>query len=131
MTQIDFEDLQWDQDQCAVTDAGPYTGEVVERDSAGNVVAVITYRDGFKDGKEIHYFPDGRLAFEGEWRWGAGGVGEHRVWYPSGQLKEVAHYNDKGYLERVDRFGEDGTPVPSPDAAAADDRGRLPRKNAG
>lgn len=111
VTRIDFDELDWDEDQRAVTADGPYTGEVVERDSAGNVVAVITYRDGFKDGRETHYFPDGRLAFEGHWRWGAGGVGVHRSWHDNGQLKEEAHYNDQGQLVEVRRFAPDGTPL--------------------
>ena len=113
MNRIEFDDLEWDQDQCAVTADGPYTGEVVERDSNGTILAVITYREGFKDGKEAHYFPDGRLAFEGHWRWGAGGVGVHKSWHANGQLKEEAQYNDKGYLQEIRRYREDGTPVAS------------------
>lgn len=110
----DFDDMEWDEHLCAITEDGPYTGEVVERDPSGSVVAITNYRDGFKAGKEVHYFPDGGLAYEGEWRWGAGGVGVHRAWHLNGQLKELRHYDERGSLARVERWTEDGTEIRRP-----------------
>jgi antitoxin component YwqK of YwqJK toxin-antitoxin module len=109
--QVEFGEFDWDQDQRVVTAGGRYTGEAVERDSRGNVIAVVSYRDGFKDGPETHHYPNGQLAFQGTWRWGAGGVGVHRSWFANGQLKEEALYNERGYVERINRFGEDGSPA--------------------
>lgn len=108
---IDIDDLDWDINQCAVTGEGPFTGEAVEYDPDGHLVAVVSFREGLKDGKETHFFPDGKVAFEGVWRYGAGGVGVHRSWYANGGLKQEAHYDDRGYLQRVERFAEDGTQI--------------------
>ena len=112
MNQIDFDDLDMDEDQVALgPDGEPYTGEVIERDTAGNVVAVITYRNGFKDGKETHFYPDGTLAFEGVWRFAEVGVGVHRSWYENGKIKAVTYYDEAGQIERVEDYREDGSRI--------------------
>jgi antitoxin component YwqK of YwqJK toxin-antitoxin module len=104
---INVDDLDWDEHQRAVTDDGPITGEVVEYDEAGHLLALIHYKDGFKSGLEKSYYPDGSIEFEGEWDWGHG-VGVHRRWYPTGQLKAERIYNERGLLA-VHRYAEDGT----------------------
>jgi antitoxin component YwqK of YwqJK toxin-antitoxin module len=110
---ISFDDLEWDKNQRAVTKDGPYTGEVVEYDVDGNLVALTQYRNGFKDGEETHYYPDGTVAFRGTWRWADRAVGVHRSWYPNGQLEEEATFGDNGFVQDRQRWAEDGTPLPA------------------
>lgn len=105
---VDFDELEWDEDQVALAEGAPFTGEVLEHDSEGRLIALINYTNGFKDGKETHYYPDGTVAFEGTWQRGAGGVGVHRAYHADGQLKEEAYYDDRGHLQRVERFSDNG-----------------------
>ena len=99
---IDLDELEYDLNlQVIGPDGLPFTGEAIERDANGNVLAIVTYRDGWRDGPEIHYYPNGQLEYEGLWRWPERGVGIHRRWYPNGQLKAERIYNDEGTLVEV------------------------------
>jgi len=112
VNRVDFDELEWTVHQQVVTrDGMPFTGEAIERDANGNILAIITYRDGWRDGPEIHYYPNGQLEYEGLWRWPERGVGIHRRWYPNGQLEAEIFYNDKGSLVDVHRYAPDGTRI--------------------
>ena len=87
LRRVDVDDLEYDLDQRVIGPDGlPFTGEAIERDANGNVLAIVTYRDGWKDGPEIHY-------------------------YPNGQLKAERIYNDEGRLVDVHRYAPDGTRI--------------------
>jgi antitoxin component YwqK of YwqJK toxin-antitoxin module len=107
---IDFDELDWDDDQCAVTGDGPFTGRAVEYNSRRQVVGVYGYRDGLKDGEERRLTPDGVLLYEGVWANGRG-VGVHRAWYANGQLKEERTYDERGFLGQVSRWAPDGVAI--------------------
>jgi antitoxin component YwqK of YwqJK toxin-antitoxin module len=100
--------IDWDESQRAITDDGPFTGELVEHYADGTLAGLQTYRHGFQDGPERQYHPDGSLAYEGEWTWSRG-VGTHRSWYPNGRLKAEYRYNDNGQLIEATYWNEDGT----------------------
>lgn|SRR5690606_31836281 len=112
VNRVDLDDLDYDLDQRVIgPDGQPFTGEAIERDANGNIITLITYRDGCKDGPEIHYHENGQLAFEGMWRWPERGVGVHRRWYENGQLEAERIYNDEGRLVDVHRYAPDGTRI--------------------
>ena len=62
---INIDDVGWDEDQRAVNGDDPVTGEVVEYDDAGRLLALAHYEDGVKSGPEKSYYRDGSIEFEG------------------------------------------------------------------
>ncbi len=107
---INSDDVEWDESGRALVGNSYITGEVVEYDADGKLIARITYRNGWQDGPERQYYPDGSLKSEGFWVYG-GRRGRRLFWHPNGQLADELEY-DRGQVVRIGRWDEKGVPVP-------------------
>ncbi|SDY71622.1 MORN repeat variant [Micromonospora pattaloongensis] len=105
---LGMDDVEWDENLCALADGRPFTGELVEYFADGTVSGTQEYRHGFQDGIERQYHPNGSLSQEGQWAQGRE-TGVHRYWYPGGQLKEQREFADDGRVHRILRWAEDGS----------------------
>lgn len=96
MTRIDVDDPELETlPDSRVTYRGDlFTGEVTET-SAGRVVALTTYRDGFEDGPSREWFPDGTPLSGGTVRRGLA-VGPWRLWHSNGTLAEEKVFDEEG-----------------------------------
>ncbi|MFI5839929.1 toxin-antitoxin system YwqK family antitoxin [Catenuloplanes sp. NPDC051500] len=108
MDTISFDSLDMDDEDRYCTDAGPFTGEATTSYPDGSQYATQQFKDGFKDGPEREFHQNGRLAMEGEWKYGIQ-IGVHREWYEDGTPKTELDYTNG--LPTVKRFNPDGTPA--------------------
>jgi len=93
----DEEDLDFEYDM-AVYEGESFTGEAVEYDRDGKVVALTTYRNGYEHGPQRQWFPDGTLRVEGTSSCGVGAVGLWREWGPKGNLVGEREFNEMGFI---------------------------------
>lgn len=104
---IDIDDADWDDDQCLTHAGTRFTGEVVETDRAGRVIALTNYVDGREHGPDWEWYPDGQLKATGEASDGLA-VGLAREWHPNGQLAVEKTFSDAGDLTSIRRWSETG-----------------------
>lgn len=108
---INIDDTTLDDDASHfLYDGEPFTGELVETDPAGSVIALTPVVDGRRHGLEQAWYRDGTLRSETTV---VGGVamGTSKEWHPNGRLAEERDFDDRGDLVAVRRWSEDGSPV--------------------
>ncbi len=89
-----------------------FTGELVETDQAGAVIALTTVRNGIAHGPDRGWYPDGTLQSEIEVVDGRA-VGTSREWHHNGRLAEERLFDDRGRLVMTRRWNEDGSLIPA------------------
>ena len=94
---IDDPDVEIEYDFCTYR-GKPFTGEVAEYGSNGQMVG---------DGIQRGWYYDGAPRSEVTTRHGRT-IGPARSWYPSGQLKQEAEFDGVDYVRRR-AWAEDGT----------------------
>ncbi len=67
----------------------------------GQLIAKTDFKPGTVDGPATYYYPDGRIKSTGLWR-NYAQVGIWKNYNENGELKEVVHYDDKGYIIKTD-----------------------------
>lgn len=107
---VDEEDLDFEYDM-AVYEGEPFTGEAVEYDRDGKMVALTTYRNGYEDGPVKQWFPDGTLRVEGATSYGVGAVGLWKEWGPKGNLISEREFNEKGFVVALREWDDAGNLV--------------------
>lgn len=87
--------------------AGQRTGEWLTRNSAGELVARATYRNGLRDGPERIFFPDGGIHIEGTW---AAGLqeGDWSQYYEDGKVWMRGSFKAGNPTLRWQRFDRSG-----------------------
>lgn len=73
----------------------PYTGEVVEYGSEGDLISSYNYYAGVADGPYAEWFGPDRPYKQGTIKFGLP-FGVNRKWHPNGQLAMENEYDDKG-----------------------------------
>lgn len=104
---IDYEDSYLDDDMRVHYEDELFTGEVVHRDSAGRVIAEISYVEGVPSGPQAEWYSDGTKKNEGQATFGLA-VGDWRKWHPNGQLAEHSVFSPQGRRTHRRRWDKDG-----------------------
>ncbi len=79
----------------------PFTGAVLEHDSAGATVSRSKYRDGRRDGESLGWYADGRPMYRRAYARDRE-TGTHTGWWPDGSVHFIYRYRD-GRLEGTAR----------------------------
>lgn len=69
----------------------PETGKITFKSHTGILLAEGYFKDMLRHGLQRHFYPDGTLAWEGEYALGIA-MGIHRTFWPSGELKQAVDY---------------------------------------
>jgi antitoxin component YwqK of YwqJK toxin-antitoxin module len=109
---INIDDTDLDDAGSYLHDGELFTGELVETDREGNVLALTPVVKGRVHGIERTWHRDGALETETSVVNGVA-VGASRQWHPNGQLAEEREFTDRGNLVAVRRWSEGGTALPS------------------
>jgi antitoxin component YwqK of YwqJK toxin-antitoxin module len=89
-----------------------FTGELVETDRAGNVLAVKPVVKGRGHGIEREGYPDGTLRYEAPVVQGRP-AGTSRHWHRNGRLAEEREFDDRNDLVACRRWDAEGNLVES------------------
>lgn len=108
---INIDELDIGDDLAYYYEGELFTGEVVETDQNGHIIAFLTLVDGRGNGPEWLWFSDGRLKTETMVRDGRA-VGVSREWHPNGQLAQESEFDAQGQMMSIRRWNEDGSPAP-------------------
>ncbi|MDT0304781.1 toxin-antitoxin system YwqK family antitoxin [Streptomonospora wellingtoniae] len=95
MERVEDTDIEYD-DGIAFLNDDVYTGEVVELDSDGNVIGLITYKRGHEHGPWLEWYSSGARKVEGQVDIGKGAVGTWRHWHENGRLAQERRFDDRG-----------------------------------
>lgn len=90
-----------------VYDGNLFTGELVELDQNGVVIALKTVVEGIVHGKEQSWYPDGTLEMDTDVV-DSIAVGVSRHWHSNGQLSEEREFNEAGDLIGHRQWSENG-----------------------
>ncbi len=69
----------------------PFTGTLVERNLRNDLLALVHYRNGEKDGVSLTYHHNGRIVSEHRFRHGKKD-GVQKAWYADGKLRSVSTF---------------------------------------
>jgi antitoxin component YwqK of YwqJK toxin-antitoxin module len=106
--QVNYDDIELDESDRAYLNDEPYTGEVIETTSTGQVVGLTTYYNGVEDGPSAEWYPTGERKAAGTITWGLP-TGTHEEWHRNGTLATHSTFDDKGHLLTRRRWDENGT----------------------
>ncbi|MGK5738714.1 toxin-antitoxin system YwqK family antitoxin [Micromonospora sp. URMC 103] len=107
---VEYDDVETEDDLRVTYQGQPFTGEVVERSSQNQVIAITTYFNGIEDGPSAEWYPTGERKAAGTVRYGMA-VGVHEEWHRNGNLAARSEFDDQGNLLSRYRWAEDGTPL--------------------
>jgi antitoxin component YwqK of YwqJK toxin-antitoxin module len=107
---VNIDDTDMDDAQRFLYRGALFTGELVETDPAGTVIALTTIRNGIAHGPDRGWYPDGTLRSEIEVVDGRA-VGTSREWHPNGRPAEERDFDEHGRLIAVRSWAADGTPT--------------------
>jgi antitoxin component YwqK of YwqJK toxin-antitoxin module len=110
MTEISFNDIEYSEDLVVLYDGEPLTGRVVDRDDDGRIVRELEFLEGFQEGPERIYHPNGQLQSERMIDTGLAS-GPARTWYENGQLESESVYRN-GRIISQKKWSENGQPLP-------------------
>jgi antitoxin component YwqK of YwqJK toxin-antitoxin module len=113
---VNIDDTDFDDDLRYFYKGEPFTGEAVETDPAGRVIALTTFRNGIEHGPNLGWYSDGTRRSEIQVING-NAVGTSRHWHRNGQLAEENNFDEHGELVSRRRWNEDGSPAPVPQRA--------------
>jgi antitoxin component YwqK of YwqJK toxin-antitoxin module len=107
---VTYDDVEYHEDMYLYYHDRRFTGWIVETDERGLVIEEISYLEGFQEGPEIEYYPDGTMKSERTYK-RALPHGLARTWHENGNLKSETIY-DEGRAMSEQRWSADGQPSP-------------------
>lgn len=113
---VNIDDTDFDDDLRYFYDGEPFTGEAVETHPNGQVINLITFRNGVEHGPQLGWYPDGSRRSETNVVNG-NPVGISRRWHRNGQLAEEGEFDEHGTMTGFCRWDEEGSPIPVPQRA--------------
>ncbi|MFD0774129.1 toxin-antitoxin system YwqK family antitoxin [Streptomonospora algeriensis] len=108
MRRVNEEDIDFDETEMVFYEGEPFTGEVVETDRAGNIVAAVAYNQGYRHGPWREWHSNGNLLIEGRVEFGKGPVGTWKKWHKNGALAEERRFDDHGRTLSIREWDENG-----------------------
>src|SRR5438874_1327247 len=96
MQRVDIDDIvEVGEGLIAYYQGERFTGEAIEKSPSGDIIGLITYRDGIEEGPQWSSHPNGQRSGEGTVHNGKA-IGVWKDWYPNGQLKTCTEFNEHG-----------------------------------
>ncbi|RCV48342.1 toxin-antitoxin system YwqK family antitoxin [Marinitenerispora sediminis] len=111
MKRVRDDEVDGDEFGTLLYEGEPFTGEVVEAAPSGQIISLMTYKDGYEDGPWLEWYPDGSPRIEGQNVFGKGAVGRWREWYSNGQLAKDQEFDERGNEISRRQWDEDGNLV--------------------
>lgn len=111
MERVNADDLVQDEPERFLYNGERFTGEAVETNEDGTIIGLNTYRNGYEEGPQREWYPDGSLRSE---YWVINGriTGEAREWHDNGRLAKLQHWNEFGEMTAHEEWNENGEPDP-------------------
>ncbi|HWO60206.1 MAG TPA: hypothetical protein VNO31_09255 [Umezawaea sp.] len=96
-----------DETSLVFRDDEPFTGQVETKDENGDLLELMSFREGVTDGTQQVWYPGGQKMTEGTSRMGEA-VGDWYEWHPNGVLAVHNAYDEEGRLLHVKRWDTEG-----------------------
>ncbi|QBI54130.1 toxin-antitoxin system YwqK family antitoxin [Streptomonospora litoralis] len=104
---VNDEDVEDDGTGIAVYEGRPFTGETVETNKDGRILAIVQYKNGLEDGPWLQWFPNGQKKVEGQTSRG-GPIGTWIEWHKNGQMAEKRIFNENRKTISHKQWNEEG-----------------------
>ncbi|NEW52266.1 hypothetical protein GV792_19700 [Nocardia cyriacigeorgica] len=106
---VNFDPVDWDEDERLLHQGQPFTGEAVEI-LEDQLTYQEFYENGVPHGSVREWWPDGTPKSEGQVRHGLP-YGTFREWHENGRLAIEKKFGDRGQLVTVDKWDEHGSRI--------------------
>ncbi len=107
---VNIDDTDIDDSLAYLVDGKYFTGEIVETNSTGRIIELMTVVNGEADGPDRAWYSDGILKSEQHLVRGRV-VGTARRWHPNGVLALQREFDEQGKLVKERLWTEEGEEV--------------------